>query len=127
MACRQSSTRAVACASSSPLFQAIQKRYCAVGKDDSGNAKEAKKYLLDREVVKQRVMDVIKNFEKVDAAKVTETSHFIEDLNLDSLDVVEVVMALEQEFVLDMPDHDAERISTIAEAIEYIATNPLAK
>lgn len=90
------------------------------------NARQGQ-YLLDRADVLQRVLEVVKNFEKVDAAKVTPESHFINDLGLDSLDVVEVVMALEQEFVLDIPDHDAEKIQTIAEAVEYLAQNPMAK
>eukprot|EP00008_Paramoeba_atlantica_P011648 CAMPEP_0201483430 /NCGR_PEP_ID=MMETSP0151_2-20130828/7641_1 /ASSEMBLY_ACC=CAM_ASM_000257 /TAXON_ID=200890 /ORGANISM="Paramoeba atlantica, Strain 621/1 / CCAP 1560/9" /LENGTH=72 /DNA_ID=CAMNT_0047866569 /DNA_START=298 /DNA_END=516 /DNA_ORIENTATION=+ len=72
-------------------------------------------------------MDVVKNFEKVDASKVSENSHFVQDLGLDSLDVVEVVMALEQEFVVDIPDNDAEKIQSIEEAIDYIAANPSAK
>ena len=104
-----------------------QKCFYSQSKGSETQAKDAKKYLLDREVVKQRVMEVIKNFEKVDPNKVTESAHFVDDLSLDSLDVVEVVMALEQEFILDMPDHDAERITSIQEAIEYIATNPMAK
>lgn len=84
-------------------------------------------YLLDKHDVLQRVLDVVKNFEKVDANKVTAESHFVNDLGLDSLDVVEVVMALEQEFVLDIPDHEAEKIQSIPEAVEYIAQHPQAK
>jgi NADH dehydrogenase (ubiquinone) 1 alpha/beta subcomplex 1 len=84
-------------------------------------------YLLDKHDVLQRILEVVKNFEKVDASKVTAESHFINDLGLDSLDVVEVVMALEQEFVLDIPDHDAEKIQSIPEAVEYIAQHPQAK
>ena len=102
-------------------------RFYSEDAKDKAVSNDTKKYLLDRDAVKQRVIDVVKNFEKVDPSKVTESSHFIDDLNLDSLDVVEVVMALEQEFILDMPDHDAERITSIKEAIEYIATNPMAK
>jgi NADH dehydrogenase (ubiquinone) 1 alpha/beta subcomplex 1 len=84
-------------------------------------------YLLDKADVLQRVLEVVKNFEKVDASKVTAESHFINDLGLDSLDVVEVVMALEQEFVLDISDHDAEKIQSVADAVDYIAQNPMAK
>ena len=108
------------------LFTASFRKYAS---DEGPGPSMAKgtPYLLDRDVVKQRTMDVVKNFEKVDAAKVTETSHFMHDLGLDSLDVVEVVMALEQEFVLDIPDHDAEKILSVAEAVEYIGCNPMAK
>lgn len=89
--------------------------------------KRAGAYLLDRSDVLARVTEVLKNFEKVDASKVTAESHFINDLGLDSLDVVEVVMALEQEFVLDIPDHEAEKIQSIPDAVEYLASNPMAK
>jgi NADH dehydrogenase (ubiquinone) 1 alpha/beta subcomplex 1 len=89
--------------------------------------KRAGVYLLDRADVLARVTEVVKNFEKVDASKVTAESHFINDLGLDSLDVVEVVMALEQEFVLDIPDHEAEKIQSIPDAVEYLASNPMAK
>ncbi|KAG5500914.1 hypothetical protein GH5_04500 [Leishmania sp. Ghana 2012 LV757] len=84
-------------------------------------------YLLDKSDVLTRVLEVVKNFEKVDASKVTPESHFVNDLGLNSLDVVEVVFAIEQEFILDIPDHDAEKIQSIPDAVEYIAQNPMAK
>ncbi|KAG5475262.1 hypothetical protein LSCM1_03373 [Leishmania martiniquensis] len=84
-------------------------------------------YLLDKKDVLTRVLEVVKNFEKVDASKVTPESHFVNDLGLNSLDVVEVVFAIEQEFILDIPDHDAEKIQSIPDAVEYIAQNPMAK
>ncbi|GET89670.1 acyl carrier protein, putative [Leishmania tarentolae] len=84
-------------------------------------------YLLDKNDVLTRVLEVVKNFEKVDASKVTPESHFVKDLGLNSLDVVEVVFAIEQEFILDIPDHDAEKIQSIPDAVEYIAQNPMAK
>jgi len=82
---------------------------------------------LNKDDVLTRVLEIVKNFEKVDASKVTPESHFINDLGLDSLDVVEVVMALEQEFVVDIPDHDAEKIQSIQDAVEFISQNPMAK
>ncbi|CCW61043.1 unnamed protein product [Phytomonas sp. EM1] len=84
-------------------------------------------YLLDKNDVLTRVLEVVKNFEKVDASKVTPESHFVNDLGLNSLDVVEVVFAIEQEFILDIPDHDAEKIQSIPDAVEYISQNPMAK
>ena len=93
----------------------------------AGDKPRAGTYLLDRVDVLNRVIEVVKNFEKVDASKVTNDSHFINDLGLDSLDVVEVVMALEQEFIVDIPDHDAEKIQSVNDAVEYIAQNPMAK
>ena len=56
----------------------------------------------------------------VDEAEVTPTASFIDDLGADSLDTVELVMALEEHFDIQIPDEDAEKISTVGEAIEYI-------
>ncbi|NQY20457.1 MAG: acyl carrier protein [Campylobacteraceae bacterium] len=55
-----------------------------------------------------------------DAAEVKEDSKFIEDLGADSLDVVELVMALEEKFDIEIPDEDAEGILTVNDAIKYI-------
>ncbi len=58
-----------------------------------------------------------------DPAEVKEDSKFIEDLGADSLDVVELVMALEEKFDIEIPDEDAESILTVADAIKYIEDN----
>ncbi len=58
-----------------------------------------------------------------EAAQVKEDSKFIEDLGADSLDVVELVMALEEKFDIEIPDEDAEKILTVADAIKYIEDN----
>ncbi|QKF80953.1 acyl carrier protein [Halarcobacter ebronensis] len=58
-----------------------------------------------------------------DPAEVKEESKFIEDLGADSLDVVELVMALEEKFDIEIPDEDAEKILTVADAIKYIEDN----
>ena len=58
-----------------------------------------------------------------DPAEVKEDSRFIEDLGADSLDVVELVMALEEKFDIEIPDEDAEKILTVADAINYIENN----
>ena len=108
-----------------PAFCLMSVRRYADATADGGTRQG--QYLLDKGDVLQRILEVVKNFEKVDASKVTAESHFINDLGLDSLDVVEVVMALEQEFILDIPDHDAEKIQSIGEAVEYIASNPQSK
>jgi acyl carrier protein len=55
-----------------------------------------------------------------DPAEVKEDSRFIEDLGADSLDVVELVMALEEKFDIEIPDEDAEKILTVSDAIKYI-------
>ncbi|OBZ88585.1 Acyl carrier protein 2, mitochondrial [Choanephora cucurbitarum] len=77
---------------------------------------------LPKEDVQSRVLDVVKSFEKVDAAKVTPDSSFIKDLGLDSLDTVEVVMAIEEEFSVEIPDKEADAIHSIKQAIDYIAS-----
>jgi acyl carrier protein len=56
----------------------------------------------------------------VEGDQVTPQSKFVEDLGADSLDVVELVMALEEEFDLEIPDEDAEKIATVGEAAKYI-------
>jgi len=82
---------------------------------------------LDKKEVAERVVAVLKGFEKVDASKVTATAHFVNDLGLDSLDAVEVCMALEEEFVITIPDAEAEKILSAEDAIAFIAAHPNAK
>ncbi|KAH7677318.1 NADH dehydrogenase (ubiquinone) 1 alpha/beta subcomplex 1 protein [Dioscorea alata] len=81
---------------------------------------------LTREEVVDRVLDVVKSFPKVNPSKVTAEVHFQKDLGLDSLDVVEIVMALEEEFKLEIPDKEADKIDSCPLAIEYIANHPMA-
>ena len=78
-------------------------------------------------MVAERVLQVIKNFEKVEPSKVTEKATFKDDLGLDSLDAVEVVMAIEEEFAIEIPDAEADAITSVEEAINFISTSPLAK
>ncbi len=59
----------------------------------------------------------------VDADLITIDSNFIDDLNADSLDIVELVMAMEQEFGISIPDEEAERIRTVGDAVEFIKNN----
>eukprot|EP00401_Gymnodinium_catenatum_P011437 CAMPEP_0117557710 /NCGR_PEP_ID=MMETSP0784-20121206/52464_1 /TAXON_ID=39447 /ORGANISM="" /LENGTH=119 /DNA_ID=CAMNT_0005355023 /DNA_START=61 /DNA_END=420 /DNA_ORIENTATION=- len=82
---------------------------------------------LDPKVVTERIIEVIKNFEKVEELKVNPESKFKEDLDLDSLDAVEVVMAIEEEFCIEIPDAEADKILSIPDAVAYIAGHPMAK
>ncbi len=59
----------------------------------------------------------------VDEAKVVPSARFTDDLNADSLDLVEMIMSLEEEFGVEIPDEDAEKILTVGDAIEYIDTH----
>ncbi|KAI0375388.1 acyl carrier protein [Pilatotrama ljubarskyi] len=79
---------------------------------------------LSKEEITTRVLDVLKGFEKVDPSKLTPTASFSEDLGLDSLDAVEVVMAVEEEFAIEIPDAEADEIKTVQQAIDYIAKTP---
>ncbi len=71
----------------------------------------------------EKVKEVVVEQLDCDAAEVKEDSKFIEDLGADSLDVVELVMALEEEFDIEIPDEDAEGILTVADALKYIEDN----
>merc|ERR1711934_845741 len=82
---------------------------------------------LDTKDVEERVLTVLKGFEKVDTGKLSPASHFKNDLGLDSLDTVEVVMAVEEEFAIEIPDAEAEKIQSCDEAIKYVAAHPQAK
>ncbi|XP_050282651.1 acyl carrier protein 1, mitochondrial isoform X2 [Quercus robur] len=81
---------------------------------------------LSKDEVIERVLSVIKSFPKVDPSQVTPDVHFQKDLGLDSLDNVEIVMALEEEFKLEIPDKEADKIDSCNLAIEYIYNHPMA-
>lgn len=66
----------------------------------------------------------MKTFEKVDGGKLLPTATFTSDLGLDSLDAVEVVMAIEEEFGIEIPDAEADEITTVQQAVDYIAKTP---
>jgi len=70
--------------------------------------------------VYDKVKGIIAEQLGVDEAEVNMESSFIEDLGADSLDIVELVMALEEEFDIVIPDEDAEKIRTVGEAVNYI-------
>ena len=70
--------------------------------------------------VDERVKKIIAEQLGVEEDEVTSEASFVEDLGADSLDTVELVMALEEEFGIEIPDEDAEKITRVKEAIEYI-------
>ena len=70
--------------------------------------------------VEERVKQIIVEQLGVDEAEVTPTASFVDDLGADSLDQVELVMALEEHFGVEIPDEDAEKLRTVQDAIAYI-------
>ena len=70
--------------------------------------------------VEQKVKDIIINELGVEPEKVTREASFVEDLGADSLDTVELVMAFEEEFGMEIPDEEAEKLQTVRDAVNYI-------
>ncbi|XP_062144374.1 acyl carrier protein 2, mitochondrial [Alnus glutinosa] len=99
-------------------FNAIRRRFLS---------EEVRGSFLDKSEVADRVISVVKNFQKVDPSKVSPNAHFQNDLGLDSLDAVEIVMALEEEFGFEIPDNEADKINSINLAVDFIASHPQAK
>ncbi|EDW69376.2 acyl carrier protein, mitochondrial isoform X3 [Drosophila novamexicana] len=76
---------------------------------------------LSLKLINERVLLVLKLYDKIDPSKLNVNSHFINDLGLDSLDHVEVIMAMEDEFGFEIPDSDAEKLLKPADIIKYVA------
>ncbi|KAJ4388077.1 mitochondrial acyl carrier protein [Gnomoniopsis smithogilvyi] len=74
---------------------------------------------LTKEDVEGRIVSLLAGFDKI-----KPTAHFANDLGLDSLDTVEVVMAIEEEFSIEIPDKDADAIHSVDKAVEYILSQP---
>jgi acyl carrier protein len=70
-----------------------------------------------------RVKEIIAKELEVDAKQLNPDAKFIEDLGADSLDIVELVMALEEEFGLDIPDEDADKLKTVGDAMNYLKSH----
>ncbi|KAK6171151.1 hypothetical protein SNE40_019400 [Patella caerulea] len=83
--------------------------------------KYSEKPPLNLELIEKRVLLVLKLYDKINAEKLTLDSHFMNDLGLDSLDQVEIIMAMEDEFGFEIPDADSERLMRPKEIIQYIA------
>jgi acyl carrier protein len=73
--------------------------------------------------IEQKVKDIIINELGVEPEKVTPEASFVEDLGADSLDTVELVMAFEEEFGMEIPDEEAEKLQTVGDAINYISSH----
>ncbi len=75
---------------------------------------------MERNELLQKVKEIVADKLSISEDQVTEEASFIDDLGADSLDTVELVMALEDEFDMDIPDEDAEKLTTVGKAIEYV-------
>jgi acyl carrier protein len=73
--------------------------------------------------VEQKVKQIICEQLSVEESEVTRDASFVEHLNADSLDIVELIMAFEEAFNIEIPDEDAEKIRTVGNAIEYLETH----
>ena len=75
---------------------------------------------MSEKSIEEKVKDIIVEQLGVNAERVTPTASFIEDLGADSLDTVELVMAFEEEFSVEVPDEDAEKLQSVGDVIKYI-------
>ncbi|MFP5451810.1 MAG: acyl carrier protein [Thermoleophilia bacterium] len=78
---------------------------------------------MDREKAVEEIRAILVEQLGVDPAEVTETSNFQEDLNADSLDLVELIMEMEDRFKTKIPDEEAEKITTVGQAVDFVLAN----
>ena len=84
---------------------------------------QTKQNLMSDKPIEERVKEIIVKELSVNPEQVTPTASFIEDLGADSLDTVELVMAFEEEFGVEVPDEEAEKLQTVGDVVKYIEAN----
>ena len=78
---------------------------------------------MEREELLKKLKAIVSDKLSISEDQITEEASFIDDLGADSLDTVELVMALEDEFDMDIPDVEAEKLTTVGKAMDYVLTN----
>jgi len=77
--------------------------------------------MAGRPSVRKRLVDILLDYGPVDnAEEITDQSNFIHDLGFDSLDIIEIIMAVEEEFDIEIPDADAEALHTFGDGVDYV-------
>ena len=71
--------------------------------------------------MEQKVINLVSEATKIDTAKITGATSFVDDLNLDSLDIVELMMKMEDEFGVEIPEEDAEGLKTVQDVVTYLS------
>jgi acyl carrier protein len=92
----------------------------SAGPQKDPNAGSGGPNVAEIDEIEQKVIDIVAEQMGVDKAEITRDTSFINDLNADSLDTVELVMEFEDEFEMSIPDEEAEKIQTVGQAIDYI-------
>ncbi|WP_316352991.1 acyl carrier protein [Candidatus Trichorickettsia mobilis] len=78
------------------------------------------RFIMNDHDIEQKIIKIAAETLKIDVSKITSESHFVDDLSADSLDQVELMMAIEAAFNCDIPDEEAGKITTIADAVGYV-------
>jgi len=73
-------------------------------------------------MLEEKVIKLVSDATKIDSSKITSGTTFIEDLNLDSLDIVELMMKMEDEFGIEIPEEDAEGLKSVKDVVSYLET-----